>query len=335
MNRIISILFFGLTIFLSKNIVAQKTDWVFLKNGNYLLCEIKQLEFGKLSIKADEMGTIKVEWDAIDSLWSEKDFAMRLQSGTLVLSKLDSSFYEYNNYEWEDIIELTQLNRRFWSQLEGKADVGLNYTKSSDVFQLNVHGSLSYRGLRNTSNLSISNITTIDNAKEAEGRALKKDLDLSNDYYFSRNILIRALIGFDQNTELGINARIFAGSGIGKEFLHSQNAWLILGAGARGNREWSTDQISDRYSIEGALSLEFKRFSYNTPKMDIGSSFTIFPSFTEWGRVRADLDIRADIEIIADFFLGVKFYYSLDNNPVDETAAKSDWGVTTSIGYNF
>jgi len=56
---------------------------------------------------------------------------------------------------------------------------------------------------------------------------------------------------------------------------------------------------------------------------------------TEGGRVRLDLDTRLSREIIKDFFVDLSFYLNHDNRPPSTTAAKTDYGFVTSVGYSF
>ena len=44
---------------------AVKTDSLVLVNGDHITCEIKKLEYAKLSVKTDDMGTLSIEWDKI------------------------------------------------------------------------------------------------------------------------------------------------------------------------------------------------------------------------------------------------------------------------------
>lgn len=76
-------------------------------------------------------------------------------------------------------------------------------------------------------------------------------------------------------------------------------------------------------------------FRYDSPKTDITTDATLFPSLTSWGRVRAEIDISATREIVSDFTFILSFYDSYDNEPPDEGAAKNDYGVVTSVGWTF
>ena len=332
MNRIF-LIFICLMFFAS--VQAQKTDWVYVKKNSKILCEIKQLEFGKLRVKGYEMGTVRIEWDAIDSIYSEKQFLIRLEDGTILESRLDSSWYSNYNYPWKSIVEIIPLKDKILSRIEGEVDLGFNYAKSSNILQLNIYGDLTYRNHKNTIGLYFNNISTLDRDDEGDSKTMKKDIDVLDDYSLPGNYLIRSILGIEQNNESGLDGRIYIGGGLGKEFLHSQKAWLLFGVGARANREWSTNDLNEGYNAEGAFMLEFKRFSFDFPNIDISSSLSILPSLTDWGRVRADVDVKAKIEVIEDFFFSVRYYYTLDNEPVDVSAEKSDWGLTTSVGYNF
>ena len=61
----------------------------------------------------------------------------------------------------------------------------------------------------------------------------------------------------------------------------------------------------------------------------------IFPSFTNSGRVRAELDIDFTWELISDLFWRLSFYNSYDSDPVVVDAENNDYGVTTSLGWSF
>ena len=61
----------------------------------------------------------------------------------------------------------------------------------------------------------------------------------------------------------------------------------------------------------------------------------IFPSISDWGRVRGTFDINLRREIVSDFFLDLQLYASYDSDPPSEDAASSDYGFVTSLGWSF
>ncbi len=69
--------------------------------------------------------------------------------------------------------------------------------------------------------------------------------------------------------------------------------------------------------------------------LDLSSALEIIPSLTESGRIRGELDISLTREVIHDLFWQISFYDSYDNSPAVPGAEKNDYGVSTSIGYDF
>src|SRR4029077_18281445 len=58
-----------------------KSDVVVLRNGNYLTGDIVSLEYGMLTLKTDQMGTLHIEWPAIRSISSKFAFAVERADG--------------------------------------------------------------------------------------------------------------------------------------------------------------------------------------------------------------------------------------------------------------
>mgnify|MGYP006959942083 CR=1 FL=1 len=50
---------------------AERTDVVFLHNGDRITGEVKSLSRGKLEFKTDHMGTVFIEWDDIRKIISQ------------------------------------------------------------------------------------------------------------------------------------------------------------------------------------------------------------------------------------------------------------------------
>jgi len=59
----------------------------------------------------------------------------------------------------------------------------------------------------------------------------------------------------------------------------------------------------------------------------------VFPSFSQWGRVRFSFDSNARWEIIDDLFFGIGYFHNFDSDPLND-ASKNDFGFTTSIGWS-
>jgi Protein of unknown function, DUF481 len=83
------------------------------------------------------------------------------------------------------------------------------------------------------------------------------------------------------------------------------------------------------------LGAEWRIFRFSKPETSLNSSFLLYPSLTESGRYRSELNITLSRELIEDLTFDLSYYNSYDSDPPDETASRSDYGVVTSLGYKF
>jgi len=318
---------------LGLHVDAQKTDQVFLINGNMITCEIVELEVGKLDCKTDDIGRIKMEWDAIDSIWSDKEFEIHLRNGTIAFSTFDSSYYEYTSYSFEDMIQIVRIKDRFWNRLDGSVDLGFSYAKSSGILQLNLDSKVNYSFYRGEVDLNLSTLITED---DNENRTDRGEAKLNYKYFLNRNNFVGFGGGFDRNSELGNNGRYSLGGGIGKNFIYKPRTRLNSTLGVILNQELSTQAESTSTTnaeISGVVT--FKKFSYNFPNLDLNSEGKLFASINDFGRIRGEFNVYARIEMFSDFYVKITVYYSFDSRPKDEMASQNDWGTTLNLSYSF
>ena len=68
---------------------AEKTDVVFLKNGDRITGEVKALEHGRLTFKTDSMSTIYIEWEDVERLTSTQNLEVELKTSEKFFGTLD------------------------------------------------------------------------------------------------------------------------------------------------------------------------------------------------------------------------------------------------------
>ena len=90
----------------------------------------------------------------------------------------------------------------------------------------------------------------------------------------------------------------------------------------------------ERSNIEGMGTVEYELFTYGDRETDITTTLTVLPSFSDWGRVRANLDARIQYGLFKDFFWGVTLFDQYDSAPPQGTE-KNDFGINTSVGWSF
>ena len=138
----------------------------------------------------------------------------------------------------------------------------------------------------------------------------------------------------ERNDELGIQLRTLGGAGYGWVPVRSNHNWFFLTAGLDINHETPFEGDSET-NLEGVGMVSYEYFRYSDPERSFKTSLTVFPSLTDLGRWRADFDTDFDIEFINDFSWVLGFFARYDSDPLSEEASSSDYGVSSSIKYDF
>ena len=142
-------------------------------------------------------------------------------------------------------------------------------------------------------------------------------------------------LGWERNTQLGLDNRYLLAGGGGKIIFNDNNKRLLTGGGLAYNREQFNDSSSFKGNLEAMGTVEFRKFHYTFPKINIDAQFKVFPSISDWGRIRMNLQVNTSIEILKDFSVGFSFYDNYDNRPSQDATSENDFGVTFSVGYSF
>ncbi len=100
-----------------------------------------------------------------------------------------------------------------------------------------------------------------------------------------------------------------------------------------------TDQPPDadlsKDTVEALGAVQAEWFRYDEPELDITSTFIVYPNLTESGRVRTEFDLSLEWEIVANLVWGITLYHDYDSEPPNVDAEKEDYGIITSVGWEF
>ena len=331
--------FFTLTVFLSNTALAQREDVVIMKNDDYITGEIKRLELGRLVFKTDDMETINIKWDKVKSIQTKNIYVIELQDGRVYSGSIRPAFIEdaliVVNVTAEKrlfmpyIVKITRIKETFWEILDGYLKLGVSFTKASNVGQLSFGFNGNYRTKIFLAELTANSVITTTGDKPT---SRKQDINFSYRRFLENKWFWGALLGGEENTELGIQLRTTIGGGIGKFYLQTNVNQLSGFGGLTINREWFIDSTKAVNNIEALLNGQYRLFIYDHPKVSLTTSLNVFPSITNFGRIRSDLDIDLDWEIIIDFYWVLSFYFNYDSKPTS-TASQTDYRVETSFKY--
>jgi hypothetical protein len=138
----------------------------------------------------------------------------------------------------------------------------------------------------------------------------------------------------ENNDELGLDLRTLVGAGYGWVPLRSQQSLFGLMLGLAVSNEIPSEGDSEA-NLEAVGSLQYDWYVYSSPERRLHADLSVFPSLTDGGRWRAALNASFRIEIVDDLFWDLSAYGSYDNEPLTTDASQSDYGMSSSVGYNF
>jgi hypothetical protein len=326
----------------SSSVFAQKTDTVYLLNGDRITGEFKKYEYGILTFKTDAMQTISIEFDRINTVYTDKYLEIRLSSGyryygTLVKSGSPTTFDIVTTNDTIpkpilEVVQITKIKNSFFQRIDGSVDLGLNYTKASDVLQYNVDATVTHRSQKYSTRFELGSIFT---EQDIEGTTRENDVSLAVNRLLPNRWFAGIQARVQQNTELNLDRRIQGGAGAGYDLVYTNSNRLYTVAGLMANAERTLDSAVLTNNLEALFSLQYKWFQYRHPEIDVTSSINYYPSLTVKNRHRMEYDLKAKIEIVIDLYFSITFYDNLDSKPSEYEPLKNDWGIITSIGYTF
>jgi putative salt-induced outer membrane protein YdiY len=323
--------------------LAAASDVVIFTNGDRLTGELKSLQRGKLRFKTDATGTISIEWDKVAYLRSDQNVQVDTSSGkrylgqlaaaqdtnTVVVSTEDGSV----RLDAMSVVMLEPIEERGINRLDGNVTAGYNFAKASSVEQVQLGFDLAARSEFRVINLSASSVQSDSDDSEASQR---NNLRLSYVRLRPNHWFGFGSVNFDSNDELNLDLRTSFGAGVGRYLKQTNTAVLGVGIGVQVSREDYTDgNRENNDTVEGVLALDWDWFRYDTPELDLSTTLRLFPNLSDTGRVRGELDVRLRWEIIEDLFWQLSFYDSFDSDPAADNTPGNDYGIATSLGWQF
>ncbi len=312
---------------------ASKIDTVFLQQGDRITGEVKSLENNYLRLSTDDVGTVKVEWNKIDSVKILSSMRIELVDGRIMYGVLLTAGIQGSCNIWRRegdplliklirIVALSPVEEKFVDRLNGTVSTGFSYVKASDIAQVNFSGSLEYLARKNHGELFYDGLLTRDSLKTTQ----RHNGGVSFRRILPRKWFIVTNVSLESNSELELDLRSNWGVGGGKSLIRNNFTNFYLAGGAQFNREQSKGV--EQFNIEAIVETNYSVFIYDDPEVSLDIKINLIPSLNDFGRLRSNINTNLRWEVFNDFFLKWTFYYTHDNKPLSETAAKSDWAIT-------
>jgi hypothetical protein len=323
---------------------AEKTDVVILKNGDRLTGEVAALRRGLLEFKTDTMGTVQIEWEQVARLESQLLYEVDLESGARHFGRLqaaaEAGTLSVRGNEGAaaqlpvpETIRITPLDTSgsIGNLLDGYLDFGFSYSKATAVNQLSFGAGVSRRNFDRLMSLDFSLVES--DAPETDGATTSFLTGEVRNFLGNRKFWS----GFgrlEQNDSLGLDLRVLAGAGVGRYLIQSSRREFAGMLGLAATRENFADGQEDE-SLEGLVGIQYESFRFHAPEWRLSAGLVVFPSFTVGGRVRTATTLKLRYEIFSDMFAQLSLSHAYDSKPQSVGAEKSDYTLTTSLGYSF
>jgi putative salt-induced outer membrane protein YdiY len=292
-------------------------DQVTLKNGDRISGTIVSSDGKELAMKADLLGDVKVQWDAITSITTTQPIHVALKDGRTVVGTVtttDASIVvatkdsgnvsaprdtvlavrndaEEARYEIETHPRITQL----WS---GLVDLGFAATYgNSETSAFNLSG----KAARVTSRSKISAYGTAIYAKTSTtgvavttAHAIRGGLRL--DWNMNPRLFVFGLSDFEYDEFQGLNLRNVTGGGVGYHLYKRRDTFLDLNAGIAYEQAYFINSIS-RKSAEILVGQSFG--TKIGSRLTISEQASIYPgvSGAESGEYRFAFDATGAVKL--------------------------------------
>jgi hypothetical protein len=338
--RLAALATFALLFATAPALAREKTDVVTLENGDRLTGEIIQLEHGQLELKTDAVGTVYIEWPKVSGLSSSVAFMVEHLGGQKEFGRLgggDGHLIVDDegislDLPLSDVARLGPVQESLLARVRGSASVGINYTQSSSIKVSSFRFDAEYRGRKTLASLSASADITSSRDTATNQRLL---IDYSERFYLGGTRFWAVLGSFERNPELGIDGRPQVGLAVGQSLVRRPESDLVAYAGLAANHETVDASGDNRSNLLGVAGLDWRIYRFGVPETTLTSSLKLFPYLTDFGRVRARMDVSLQRKFTRSLSLNLSVYDDYDSNPPGTRVVTNDYGVVTSLGYTF
>jgi len=315
-----------------------------LSNGDRITGEVEGLERGRLEFSTDAAGTLYLEWEHLLKIVGSMHIVEAVTGdgrrfvGTLTAAPDRSISITgpggTTTIEMQEVVLITPIGRSFWSKLDGAIDAGFSYTKSSGIAQLNFNSETVYRRPAFAGRIAASVTQTGQSDESDDDDDDRASIEASYLRYPWQKYFVFVATRFENNKSLGLELRSQLAATTGPRLINSIRAQMTVGAGLSVNDERGVDVESTR-NFEGVLTFRTAYYTYDRPKTTLDVSMSYYPSLSNLGRHRVQIDASAKRELWKDLFVSLSLYNTYDNRPPNPSANTNDIGIVTSIGWTY
>ena len=350
-----------------------KTDVITVENGDTITGAIDSMSAGKLALNTDYAGTIKIKWREVEQIDSRYVYEVRLDDGERLYGRFakteEKSVLTFKvrggerQLDLEDIVEIRSIEEQLADQLDLKVTSTIYADPNAVTLSLSTSGTYDTRGGRTGFSGRIDDNQT--KALNAEGDTVKTTLNSSNftlyrEFWRSRGAaqsyrVLNAV--YSSNDALGVDHRFSMGVGVGRYFIQELGHELAVSTGIQGvqERKLRCDERLEADAIDCAgpesgdgdlidnaaelfFNMQWHLYSFASRDMDISMVGNAYPSLSEWGDLRGDLNLMLSWELFPSFYWSINARTEFDSSADQRGQLKidtTDYTITTGITWSY
>ena len=315
---------------------AQK-DTLYFKNKEMMVGEVKSMSNNILIAETKYSDQdFKIEFDKVVKLILANKYSIYLVDGRSFYGTLKSkkenevtiTFGESTqDVGINKIVSLNKIESGFWKHFTGSFDFGYNFAKTNNSEQLTFALQLNYISEKWIHTVKFDKLNTVQDNVEDITRI---ELDLDTKKYYRDNWFFNSNFSFLSNTSQSIKGRYSPSFGMGNYLVRNNKLYFLVGGGLTYNIEKYFDSSTDKNSFEAVLNTQFNMF--NVKDIDISTCILMYPSLSEKGRFRTDIDFSFKYDLPLDFYIKSSISANYDNQPYLNTE-KLDYVFSTGFGW--
>ena len=320
--------------------IEAQNDTIRFKDNTTLTGEIKSLSTGILTMETDFSDKdFKIEFNKVEEIIISRKCIINLTNSRRYYGNIRSEtpgtftiFFEdgtSTQFKMDEMTGLIEVNEKFWKRFKFGLDLGYNFTKANNNAQFTIS---SYFNFVNEKWLMKGNINLLNSAQDSVTDVKRTDAILEAIRLLSKKWYLLSDVSFLSNTEQSLTGRITPSLGLGRFIKSTNKLYLGVTLGATYNIENYQDTSLNKTSSEAFLGSSFNMYDFKD--FDLNTSFKLYTSLSEKGRVRTDYDITIKYDLPWDFYIKTEFTLNYDNQPV-VSGAQLDYIFTSGFGYKF
>ena len=353
-----------------------KTDLITVANGDQITGAVNAMTAGKLSVSTSYAGTINIKWRDVKQIESRYLYEVRLDDGERIYGRFTANDIENKfslrvagserQFDTDDIVEVRSIEEDLADKLDLQVSTQFDVDPNSKKLVFYAAGTYDVRGGRTNFSARVNDTkNTVDGVTETSNASW---LQISREFWRERGTAqsYRVLNArYDTNDELGIAHRGSVGVGLGRYLINDLGHELAVSGGIQGVQERrpdceeqksiksmalfvgttfddGEDQLDKRalkkcYDAELFLNLKWHLYSFQRLDMDISLIGNTYPSLSDWGRIRGDLNLLISWELFDSFYWTVNAQTEIDNagDREDESLSNSDYTLSTGITWKY